>query len=92
MRREGWDGITSSPERTDGDHAADLSVVLATADMESIDRGLASLCAQTAGGRIEVVLVSLSGGTLCVVDQSGRVLRQPRVARSSHDACFVVSA
>jgi hypothetical protein len=66
LRREGWDGITSSPERTDGDHAADLSVVLATADMESIDRGLASLCAQTAGGRIEVVLVSLSGGTLDV--------------------------
>jgi DNA-binding beta-propeller fold protein YncE len=39
-----------------------------------------------------VVTPSLSRGTLCVVDQSGRVLRQPRIARSSHDACFVVRA
>ena len=39
-----------------------------------------------------VVTPSLSRGTLCVVGQSGRVLRQLRVARSSHDACFVVRA
>jgi DNA-binding beta-propeller fold protein YncE len=39
-----------------------------------------------------VVTPSLSRGTLCVIDQSGRVLRQLRIARSSHDACFVIRA
>jgi DNA-binding beta-propeller fold protein YncE len=43
-----------------------------------------------AGGRL--LTPSLSRGTLCVVDRSGRVVRQQRIARSSHDACFVVSA
>ena len=43
-----------------------------------------------AGGR--VLTPSLTRGTLCVVDESGRVVRQERIARSSHDACFVVSA
>ncbi len=38
--------------------------MLATTDVETIDRGLASLDAQTARGRIEVVLVSLSGEKL----------------------------
>jgi DNA-binding beta-propeller fold protein YncE len=42
---------------------------------------------------INVVLTpSLSQGTLCVVDRAGKVQRHVRVARSSHDACFVVSA
>jgi hypothetical protein len=35
---------------------------------------------------------SLSQGTLCVADRRGRVLRTIDVARSSHDACFVMSA
>ena len=35
---------------------------------------------------------SLSRGTLCVVAPSGRVVREQRIARSSHDACFVASA
>ena len=40
---------------------------------------------------IGVVLTpSLSRGTLCVVNRAGRVQRHVRVARSSHDACFVV--
>ena len=66
MQGEGWGGITSRPERIEDENAADLSVVLATDDVETIDRGLASLCAQTARRRIEVVLVSLSGETLHV--------------------------
>jgi hypothetical protein len=41
----------------------------------------------------DVVLTpSLSRGTLCIVGRDGRVRRTVRVARSSHDACFVVSA
>jgi DNA-binding beta-propeller fold protein YncE len=35
---------------------------------------------------------SLSRGTVCVVDERGVVVRQQRIAKSSHDACFVVSA
>jgi hypothetical protein len=35
---------------------------------------------------------SLSRGTLCVADRRGRVLWTVDVARSSHDACFVMSA
>jgi DNA-binding beta-propeller fold protein YncE len=39
-----------------------------------------------------VLTPSLSQGTLCVLGRDGRVLRRVRVARSSHDACFVISA
>jgi Glycosyl transferase family 2 len=45
---------------------AALSVVLATKDAETIEKGLAALCAQTARARIELVLVSLSGQRLDV--------------------------
>jgi hypothetical protein len=38
-----------------------------------------------------IVTPSLQEGTLCVLDRSGRVRRTPRVAPSSHDACFVMS-
>ena len=41
------------------------------------------------GGRI--LIPSLSQGTLCIADARGLVLRTVRVARSSHDACFVIS-
>jgi DNA-binding beta-propeller fold protein YncE len=34
---------------------------------------------------------SLSQGTLCALDEHGRLLLNVRAARSSHDACFVVS-
>ena len=38
-----------------------------------------------------ILTPSLSRGTLCVADGRGRLLRRLDVARSSHDACFVVS-
>jgi DNA-binding beta-propeller fold protein YncE len=39
-----------------------------------------------------IVTPSLSQGTLCIFDRSGRLMRRSRVARSSHDACFVMAA
>lgn len=67
-------------------NAADLSVVLATVDLKTIDRGLAALRAQTARGRIEVVLVSLSGQPLQVdpgqLDGLGHQIVEPGVALS----------
>jgi DNA-binding beta-propeller fold protein YncE len=39
-----------------------------------------------------VLTPSLSRGTLCVADRDGRIVRRVRPARSSHDACLVVSA
>ncbi len=39
----------------------------------------------------EILTPSLETGTLCIASQAGRVLRTKRVARSSHDACFVVT-
>jgi DNA-binding beta-propeller fold protein YncE len=35
---------------------------------------------------------SLAAGTLCVLDARGRILQRVRVASSSHDACFMMSA
>jgi DNA-binding beta-propeller fold protein YncE len=34
---------------------------------------------------------SLERGTLCILDERGRLLHQLRVAASSHDACFVMA-
>ena len=42
---------------------------------------------QQGPGRI--LTPSLAHGTLCVLDTAGRLLRRVRVARSSHDACFI---
>lgn len=42
-------------------------------------------------GRGLAVTPSLSRGTLVVAHPSGRILRRMRVARSSHDACLVVT-
>jgi hypothetical protein len=42
---------------------------------------------QQGAGRI--LTPSLAHGTLCVLDAAGRVHRRVRVARSSHDACFI---
>ena len=36
-----------------------------------------------------ILTPSLDEGTLCVVDTAGRLLQRVRVARSSHDACFM---
>jgi DNA-binding beta-propeller fold protein YncE len=38
-----------------------------------------------------VLTPSLERGTLCVLGKRGRMLHELRVARSSHDACFVMS-
>jgi DNA-binding beta-propeller fold protein YncE len=45
---------------------------------------------QEGWGRI--LTPSLSRGTLCILDATGRRLRRLRLARSSHDACFVMAA
>jgi DNA-binding beta-propeller fold protein YncE len=39
-----------------------------------------------------VVTPSLDRGTLCILRRDGRLLRRVQVARSSHDACFVMTA
>lgn len=39
-----------------------------------------------------ILTPSLSRGTLSILDTNGRPLRRTRVARSSHDACFVLAA
>jgi DNA-binding beta-propeller fold protein YncE len=44
---------------------------------------------QEGWGRI--LTPSLSAGTLCVLDTSGRTVHRLGVARSSHDACFVMA-
>jgi DNA-binding beta-propeller fold protein YncE len=45
---------------------------------------------QHGGGR--VVTASLGRGTLTILDENGRTLHRPHVARSSHDACIVTLA
>jgi hypothetical protein len=42
-------------------------------------------------GRGVVMTPSLERGTLCVLDRSGRLVHELRVAQSSHDACVVMS-
>ena len=42
-------------------------------------------------GERVVLTPSLSRGTLCVVSERGDLLHRVQAARSSHDACFVVS-
>jgi DNA-binding beta-propeller fold protein YncE len=38
-----------------------------------------------------IVTPGLGGGSLCILDAAGRLLRRKQVARSSHDACIVVA-
>lgn len=40
----------------------------------------------------KILTPSLSRGTLCILDASGRRLRRLSLARSSHDACLVMAA
>ena len=51
---------------------------------------LGSYNVQHGWGRI--LTPSLSAGTLCVLEDDGRVVSRSAVARSSHDACFVMAA
>ena len=44
---------------------------------------------QYAGRR--VVTPALGGGSLCIVDQAGRLIHRDQIANSSHDACVVRS-
>ena len=37
-----------------------------------------------------IVTPGLGGGSLCILDAAGRLVRRKQVARSSHDACVVV--
>jgi DNA-binding beta-propeller fold protein YncE len=39
-----------------------------------------------------VLTPSLARGTLCVLDRRGRIVKEERVASSSHDACYVFAA
>jgi outer membrane protein assembly factor BamB len=39
-----------------------------------------------------VVTPALGRGTLCILDAQGRLLRREQIARSSHDACIVMSS
>jgi hypothetical protein len=39
-----------------------------------------------------VLTASLDSGTMCAFDQRGRAVFRTRVAASSHDVCFVMSA
>jgi DNA-binding beta-propeller fold protein YncE len=39
-----------------------------------------------------IVTPGLGGGSLCILDAAGRLLRRKQVARSSHDACIVVAS
>ncbi len=43
-------------------------------------------------GNGRVVTASLGRGTLTILDDNGRTLHRPQVARSSHDACIVTLA
>jgi sugar lactone lactonase YvrE len=38
-----------------------------------------------------IVTPGLGGGSLCILDAAGRLVRRKQVARSSHDACIVVA-
>ena len=42
------------------------------------------------GARV-VLTPSLARGTLCVMSERGELLHRVQAARSSHDACFVVT-
>ena len=50
---------------------------------------LGSYNVQDGWGR--VLTPSLALGTLCIADRRGRILHRVRAARSSHDACFVMT-
>ena len=77
--------VTSGDDGTLRVHALTDGRVLRTTSVP-----VGSYNVQQGWGRI--LTPSLARGTLCVLDPRGRILRQVRVASSSHDACFMMSA
>ncbi|MDP9491983.1 MAG: hypothetical protein M3P42_07265 [Actinomycetota bacterium] len=77
--------VTSGDDGTMRVHSARTGRVLGGAEIPN-----GSYNVQEGGGWI--LTPSLSRGTLCVLDQGGRRLHRLELARSSHDACFVVAA
>jgi len=77
--------VTSGDDGTLRVHDATTGRLLRTSRVP-----LGSYNVQNGFGRI--IMPSLNRGTLCVADRRGRVLWTVDVARSSHDACVVLSA
>ncbi len=77
--------VTSGDDGTLRVHSATTGRVLAGSEIPA-----GSYNVQEGWGRI--LTPSLSRGTLCILDLSGRRLRRLQLARSSHDACFVMAA
>jgi len=77
--------VTSGDDGTLRIHAAITGRVLGGSEIPT-----GSYNVQEGWGRI--LTPSLSRGTLCILDSSGRRLRRLHLARSSHDACFVMAA
>ena len=76
--------VTSGDDGTLVVHSAQTGRVVSRSEIP-----LGSFNVQEGWGRI--LTPSLSRGTLCILDRSGRRLESLPVARSSHDACFVLS-
>jgi DNA-binding beta-propeller fold protein YncE len=77
--------VTSGDDGTLRIHSAITGRVLGGSEIPT-----GSYNVQEGWGRI--LTPSLSRGTLCILDSSGRRLRRLDLARSSHDACFVMAA
>jgi len=77
--------VTSGDDGTLRVHSATTGRVLGGSEIPT-----GSYNVQEGWGRI--LTPSLSRGTLCILDSSGRRLRRLELARSSHDACFVLAA
>jgi hypothetical protein len=76
--------VTSGDEGTLVVHSAQTGRVVGRSEIP-----VGSFNVQEGWGRI--LTPSLSGGTLCILDRDGRRLGTVPVARSSHDACFLIS-
>lgn len=81
---DGWAYVTSGDDGTLEARSASTGDVI-----RAVRVPVGSFNVQHAGG--VVLTPSLSAGTLCVADRSGRVIRRATAARSSHDACFVMA-
>src|SRR5205823_497719 len=77
--------VTSGDDGTLRVHATTDARLLRTTSVP-----VGSYNVQQGFGRI--LTPSLERGTLCVLDARGALVEERRVARSSHDACFVMSA
>jgi DNA-binding beta-propeller fold protein YncE len=79
--------VTSGDDGTLRTHEATTGRLLRTVRIP-----FGSYNVQEGGAGWAILSPSLSRGTLCVADKRGRLMRRLDVARSSHDACFVVSS